>query len=615
MIYHIKETIWNIEIDVSEDPVFKQKGLKFEENVGFLYDESVIKTYIEETKIWAPLKEAGKFKIKLFTAKTYAQTRKEIQQKENNEDFEEYDPTSDAIIETTKTGINENGKPVIILPKQKLKKLKTELKKANIPHTFTPMVYPKAQLTEAFKPFKNPAHRLNPQTPEKSKLQNFQIGAFSDFSKHRGSGIFNMGMGGGKGLIIVKLLQMFPDLRPALVTSAASADSQQLAATIAYVTGEPTKLVGCKSGALTTQEKKTLFAKLQDAKIIVSSHKIFDQLKNYDENKTPVTTKIEEIILNSKIIILDEIHEAATTTKIENLTKTNPKIAFGLTATWKKNWNQIDRILAAHFSTENEVITTISHKEIQDQQRVTPVEIYGYSIDRDSPEYRLEPKLMEQNRFRNYLQRYVEYNPKHTRFVARLCKHLLEKNAEQQRGTILAFVDSIQHGEKVLRELAEIKGIKTKEEDLQNEEIYIYNAQISNAQKTARLQAMRERRTKIVISTESLARGIDMSSIYDIVDLTGGSAIVNLIQKSGRAVRPEDNKTARIHFVKEGYLNTEDTSKYQTLLSKISQKKQNELQTYFHTTATIYDSKNLPWLHKKSAMNSAGKFAQFFKNG
>lgn len=137
--------------------------------------------------------------------------------------------------------------------------------------------------------------------------------------------------------------------------------------------------------------------------------------------------------------------------------------------------------------------------------------------------------------------------------------------------------------------------MKFSEEACLIDSIYIVNGSLTNAEKAERMTAMAEGRTKIVFATETLSRGIDMNTIYDVVDINGGSKLVSLVQKCGRAVRPDgDDKLARLHTVIEGQLQ-EYEGKDRYLLESCSRNKVKTLEANFGVKATIISSFAIPF--------------------
>ena len=91
-----------------------------------------------------------------------------------------------------------------------------------------------------------------------------------------------------------------------------------------------------------------------------------------------------------------------------------------------------------------------------------------------------------------------------------------------------------------------------------------------------------------------------MNTIADVVDINGGSKIVQLIQKSGRAVRPDGEKVARVHTVMEMVMDDRD-GRDKFVLKSCSESKIKALETNFGVKAKIFYSSQVPWNQHSTA--------------
>ena len=471
----------------------------------------------------------------------------------------------------------ENGHPLLLLPRGRKDAVLTLLQKEKANITFVPLAPVPANLAALLRPYPNPKRLNNPEQAEFLKLDPKQVAALAKALNQQRDGVLEYPMGGGKSLLIATILKAYPDLRPAVVTSASSPDSQQLAASLAIMTGEKTKLLGCASGKLTRQQKTALFArKTAGPEIYVSTHNIFaNKAREQDD----------DIIRNhAKLIILDEIHEACTVRRMTGLIKTSPVKAFGTTATWLKNWNQGDRVMADLIATTRTPLVQVHHKDVEESGRITPMEIHCYDLDRASFNH-------DRPGYRGFglMQNEVEFHDGRNRFVAHLCNHLMNLNARENRGVILAFAKTIGHARRIVRELCAIRGIDYADEHgLYYEQIAVFNAQLPEQEKIRKLAELEARRTSIVFSTDTLARGIDYACIHDTVDCSGHLQVALTIQKSGRSVRTDgEGKIARMHMVID--------DQTQEALRVISYKKKEALEKYYAAPAIMHRSEELPW--------------------
>ena len=482
---------------------------------------------------------------------------------------------------------------IITLPKAKMAEAEKILTSNGELITVVTQPYPEADFRAVCRSYPNPARVNDPQAmPERIRLESLQMNTLIDVLHQGRNGAIDYGMGGGKTVLIAAVLAAHPTLRPAIITSAASGDSQQLASKMAIMTGEKVNLQGCTAGKLTTSQKKTLFVKKpKDATIICGSHALYSKFEK------PATTADDVDLLKAletaQLVIIDEAHECCTIARITNLIRTNPKVCIAFTATWQKNWSKIDRLMADLLSTSRAPLGVVTHQQVQETGRVTEVEVLGWKLDRE--QWPIPPTRTRDWRGFNIMQREVEFHPARNIFTAHLCNHLMKVAEVEGRGCILVFSPTIGHCMRVAKELCKIRGIAYNDSEMEFDSIFVFNASLTNAEKTKRMIAMSEGRTKLVFSTETLSRGIDMNTIFDVVDIAGGSKLVSLVQKAGRAVRPQgDTKLARIHTIMEGELKEyEGRDKY--LLKKCGESKIKTLEANFGVTAQITYPNQIPW--------------------
>lgn len=479
---------------------------------------------------------------------------------------------------------------VIQLPKGKLGDANEVLEKLGEEVTVVLTPHPEVNVAAVGKRYPNPALVNDPAATDMIRLEPLQMKTLIDGLAQERSGAYDYGMGGGKTVLIAAILAAYPDLRPAIVTSAASGDSQQLASKIAVMTGEKVNLQGCTSGKLTAAQKRQLFVKkAEQATIICGSHALYGKLEKESAEESAVVKALE----TAKLIIIDEAHEFCTLMRIGALVKTKPQVVIGLTATWQKNWSKLDRLLADLLATTRKPLGVVSHTQVQETGRVTPMEVYGYYLDRK--QWPIPTSRIREWRGYNLMQQEVEFHAGRNIFVAHMCNHIVETNVKENRGCVLVFGLTIGHCRRVVKELCAIRGIKYSEEALELDSIYVYNSQLSDDEKQRRMQAMAEGKTRIVFSTESLSRGIDMNTIADVVDINGGSKIVQLIQKSGRAVRPDgQEKVARVHTVMEMVMDDRD-GRDKFILESCSKAKIKALESNFGVRAKLIFSSQVPW--------------------
>ena len=581
----ITETAWFLAVDLFETPDAKAIGLHDENHLVFMSEPADILARLQTSPLYTQLRKIADYPVKTMI---YGGDFNHTDDDGNHNPSKPDDTTWQTIIwNASQFTLDDRAHPILKLPKAGLAEIHAVLARHGLRGVFAPRPKPAPDLGRVLKPYPNPNRMRDPGAPETTRLETLQTRALLNGLTKRKSGVFHYAMGGGKTLLIAGCLRAFPRLRPCVVTSAASADSQQLAAKLALITGENVHLAGCASGALTAREKKQLFSKAADAGIIVGSHRLYDRLQ---KPAAGAAAGLVDKIKKAKLVLIDEIHECTTAAKITGLTQTSPEIALGFTATWGKNWSGTNAILHDMLNLDGGLLCDTTHAEVQQSGRVTPVTITGHTYRRSDHPAPFETSF----KGFTFFQQEVECNSSRNHFLAKLLDWLMARNAAENRGAILAFAPGIKHISRITRELARLRNPGRRDVNLQDDAIYVYNAQLPETVKTGRLRALADGRIKLILATEALSRGVDINTIYDIVDLSGNSKIVQLIQKSGRGVRPLDHKTAGIHFVMEEDL-PDKTGRDKVILRKISEKKRRELEHYFGQPATIVPAGQIPF--------------------
>ena len=482
-----------------------------------------------------------------------------------------YDVTIRTAVVTVRIPFSTLEGVKLSLPKGQLGQAVKMLAYGGFQATYARRPVPQPRLDVIIQAYANPKRLVDPDAPAEVRLEPLQVESITSALKKGRGGVIEYAMGGGKSLLIAAVLKAYPDLRPAVVTSASSADGQQLAASLAVTTGERIKLLGCDSGKLTALQKRTLFTKGDDADIFVATHNLF--------------SGGEDAWTQAKLMILDEVHECCTVKRMTGLMTSQPALIFGATATWLKNWSGGDKIMADLIAEDRNPLVRVEHQEVEDTGRITPMEVHCYELDRVR-----FPHGAREKRSWGLMQQEVDHNEGRNRFLALLCDYLIDLNEREGRGVILAFAKTIGHARNVAIELCKLRNIPYSEEDMYLDKIAVFNSQIANTDKTRLLGEMTAKNIRIMFSTDTLARGIDIPGIHDTVDLSGQMQVALSIQKSGRAVRPDgEEKVARMHIV------LDDSS--QPMLKAVSIKKREALERYYNRKAIVHRSDALPFDH------------------
>jgi superfamily II DNA or RNA helicase len=278
------------------------------------------------------------------------------------------------------------------------------------------------------------------------------------------------------------------------------------------------------------------------------------------QNGILVTThrSLHKIPTNTKCILLDEEHAAATPAVISKLMRHSQKCVriYGATATADMRPDKADRILNALIGP---VLLRQQYRQYEQSRRIAPIHLHIYpfiptgSFQHDPSDPYRQPSGA------SAYQLHVENHRGRHRFVAQL---LLSLPATE---TKLMFLPTIGHAQKIHRALKAIldNGIKENSispEDAANQLPIILHAQGSNQTKNPEIahqvqqglvQRLLEGQIKSAIVTDFLSTGVDTNQIDHILDASGQAAIATNIQRSGRAGRPRAGKIAKLHVVKD----------------------------------------------------------------
>jgi superfamily II DNA or RNA helicase len=241
-----------------------------------------------------------------------------------------------------------------------------------------------------------------------------------------------------------------------------------------------------------------------------------------------LSKKDKEIIdayKDAEVIIQDEAHHVKAETFKENIDESNTKHIYGLTATPYRDENDE---LEVYSRLGSEVIN-ISPDELIEKGKLVPPEINVIDVPARE-EARVASEKYKgsrgSKRYNAIREAQVFNNPKRNKMI----KELAEQQ-EQKGRTTLVFVDRIEHGENLSKELNApfLNGQKsTKKQRRINEEI---------------LQDVREGDKKTIVATQQLfGEGFDMPAIDSLIIASAGKSRVQTMQKAGRALRPKKGK-------------------------------------------------------------------------
>ena len=285
-----------------------------------------------------------------------------------------------------------------------------------------------------------------------------------------------------------------------------------------------------------------------------------DKLLLQQGNGILVTThkSLHNIPLNSKCILLDEEHAAATPAVLAKLMRHSQKCLriYGATATPDMRPDKADRLLRALIGP---VLLRQNFRQYEEHGRVAPIHLHIYPFTGMGP-YQHDPhKPYRQPWGSTVYQALVENHHGRHQFVAELLLSLPPNE------TKVMFIPTITHAQKILAAVQALLQLRINQkaitlENAQSVLPVIIHSQGSNQtnspQNAKQIQKalvadLLQGKLKSAIVTDFLATGVDTNQIDHIIDACGQAAKATNIQRSGRAGRPRRGKIAKLHIIKD----------------------------------------------------------------
>ena len=226
---------------------------------------------------------------------------------------------------------------------------------------------------------------------------------------------------------------------------------------------------------------------------------------------------LEKIDRNKiSVIIFDEVHGASGEKRSQDIARFNRSYKYGLSATIENTFNGMHNYLEALFGP---VVFRLTDKELEDMSRAAPLDIYVMNVDggpassSKMQDLTLEKKGIWYNKYRNkVLKECLDYIP-----------------SDQQA---LVFVRTEYH-------MNHLKEFFLKDFE-------IYHAKLPKKEKDRLLEGFNTGSIKRIISTDSLAEGVDPKALFVVANANWGQSDVSVSQKAGRNRRLADGKNRGI---------------------------------------------------------------------
>lgn len=362
-------------------------------------------------------------------------------------------------------------------------------------------------------------------------LDREQLMILSHVHQNPGNTQINAAMGAGKGWILCALLFGFPLLRPAVVSGKGKKDTSQLIARIQQFMdlnpgwAEPLFITG-----MGKQLNRSAMETLQKGEgIVICTH-----------------AGLQNMPINTKLLIADECHALGTEKRIEKLID-RPDISqiIGLSGTTDLRGDGGDELIGAVIAP---VGIKINHQVLEETKRVAPTQINAYHFMGEGmyAHNLYDPKQTPLEGYSFHSTWIENHNGRH-KFTADLILSLPSKE------TKLIFVPHVIHAVRIAKalknELLERLGNLTKEE-YENYTPQIVHAgkegkgsrfKMSDAEREDIVSGLMEKRYLTVFTTDFLAVGFDTNEIDHVIDASGEKAIIKNLQRSGRGTRPKKN--------------------------------------------------------------------------
>lgn len=375
------------------------------------------------------------------------------------------------------------------------------------------------------------------------KLEPAQMDILEAIRNAESGGHIEAAMGAGKSWILLAIVLGHPLLRPAAISGKGEKDTRQLLEKLRKLGeehpefAEPIMLSGL-GRSLSKKDSKTLEA---GEGIVVCTH-----------------AGIQNLPPNTKLLVLDEGHAAATTKRVTAVMRLrNLKKIYSLTGTSGLRGDGGDELL---WGVVGPNLATKSHEEFEKTGRVAPALIKGYHFTGRGI-YAENPYMPDQTPQDGYSfhATWVENHRGRHQFVADLVASLPYEE------TKLIFVPHVLHavriGKAIEKKIHELYGdLSPEQRELLSPVIFHAKADkkdkfyVPKEEAERRIKLLVEGKIKVAIATDFLSTGFDTNMIDHVIDASGQKAIITNIQRSGRGSRPRTNsdgtqKITQIHTV------------------------------------------------------------------
>lgn len=369
---------------------------------------------------------------------------------------------------------------------------------------------------------------LRPLTRFPVKLEPAQMEILEAVRDAGHGGMIEAAMGAGKSWLLLAIALGHPLLRPCAISGKGEKDTRQLLEKIKELNAaypeyaEPVMLSGL-GRSLSKKDLKTLG---EGEGIVVCTH-----------------AGLQNLPPNTKLLLLDEAHAAATTKRIKAvLALKDLKKLYTLTGTAGLRGDGGDEALG---TLSGGTLASKGHEDFETTGRVAPAQINAYNFWGKGI-YAENPYMPDQTPQEGYSLHatWVENHRGRHQFVADLVAWLPDDEIK------VIFVPHILHAirlcKAIEKKIKELYGDLTPQQRA-NLKPEIFHAKADKNDRFYMPKEMREAKVaalvrgeiKLAVATDFLSTGFDTNVIDHVIDASGQKAIITNIQRSGRGSRPK----------------------------------------------------------------------------
>lgn len=227
----------------------------------------------------------------------------------------------------------------------------------------------------------------------------------------------------------------------------------------------------------------------------------------YRRMKSP---EFKELVKTTIGFVADECHHSSSTSWYEVFNAfTNASIRIGLTGTVDKT-NPVNEMKL--YACTGDIINKISNEYLIEN---------GYSARPICIMFTVSTPELEKENYSDAYNLGIVESEERLDYITRIC----EKETSSHN-TVLILVEHIEHGELIKSELKKL-----------NKQVFFTNGELSSDTRQQLLDALKDGKIDVLISTAILDEGVDVSNINAIIYARGMKSTRKLLQGIGRGLR------------------------------------------------------------------------------